>query len=86
MRTISRYKSGIFDETDDFKKRYGDNRDGIILAQAARIEALESALSAILNASSIVDYPESANSVQLKHFAQYARDKAKEALNETKEN
>lgn len=38
------------------------------------------ALEAIFDAAKVLDHPESSNSVQLKHFAEFARDKAKKAL------
>jgi len=42
MRKIPSYKSGLIAEKAD---SYGDNREGLILAQAARIEALNKAVA-----------------------------------------
>jgi tRNA(Met) C34 N-acetyltransferase TmcA len=40
----------------------------------------KSILEAIVDAAKILDHAESSNSVQLKHFAEFARDKAMKAL------
>ncbi len=64
------YKSYIDDyDSEDFEHYLAD-----------RIVSLETALEAILDAASILDYKDSSNSVQLKAFAEFARQKAKQEL------
>lgn len=70
------YKLYINDHNSDTFEEFLLNR--LIKAEREN-RRYEVTLDGIINAASIVDFPESCNTVQLKHFAEFVREKAKEA-------
>ena len=71
------YKLYIDDHYSETFEEFLANR---VIRLQADVERYKVGLEAIVDASKILDYTESSNSVQLKAFAEFAREKANKAL------